>query len=184
MKRHGNLWPQVIAFDNLWRAARQAQRGKRWRPNVLEFNFNLENELVQLHRELSTQSYQPGAYRTFHIVEPKRRMISAAPYRDRVVHHALCNVIAPLFERTFIDDNYANRTGYGTHRALRRFTRFARSSRYVLQGESSARSCEAGDRIRKSTEPGRAGRPWCEGQFRLSVIFSLTFLLIDSLSNH
>jgi retron-type reverse transcriptase len=60
-------------------------------------------------------------------------MISAAPYRDRVVHHALCNIIAPLFERTFIADSYANRKGYGTHRALRRFTEFARSSRYVLQ---------------------------------------------------
>ncbi len=133
MKRHGDLWPQIIAFDNLLHAARQAQRGKRWRPNVLEFNHNLENELVELHRELTAQTYQPGAYRTFHIVEPKKRMISAAPYRDRVVHHALCNVITPIFERTFIDDNYANRTGYGTHRALRRFTGFARSSRYVLQ---------------------------------------------------
>jgi retron-type reverse transcriptase len=60
-------------------------------------------------------------------------MISAAPYRDRVVHHALCNVIVPIFERTFVSDSFANRVGYGTHRALRRFVEFARSSRYVLQ---------------------------------------------------
>ncbi len=60
-------------------------------------------------------------------------MISAAPYRDRVVHHGLCNIIVPIFERTFIHDSYANRCGFGTHRALRRFTEFARSSRYVLQ---------------------------------------------------
>jgi retron-type reverse transcriptase len=60
-------------------------------------------------------------------------MISAAPYRDRVVHHALCNVIAPVFERTFIDHSYANRLGFGTHRALRRFTELARSHRYILQ---------------------------------------------------
>ena len=60
-------------------------------------------------------------------------MISAAPYRDRVVHHALCNIIMPLIEPTFIGDSYANRQGFGTHRALRRFVNFARSSRYVLQ---------------------------------------------------
>ncbi len=133
MKRHGNLWPQVTDFANLAAAARQAQRGKRTRPNVLAFNYNLEAELLTLHEELQTKTYQPGAYRTFEIVEPKRRLISAAPYRDRVVHHALCHVIAPIFERTFIHDSYANRTGFGTHRALRRFTGFARSSRYVLQ---------------------------------------------------
>ncbi len=66
-------------------------------------------------------------------MEPKPRKISAAPYRDRVVHHALCNVIVPIFERTFIADSYANRLGFGTHRALKRFTQFARSSRYILQ---------------------------------------------------
>jgi retron-type reverse transcriptase len=60
-------------------------------------------------------------------------LISAAPYRDRVVHHALCNVIQPLFERSFIDDSYANRLGYGTHRALQRFIHFTRTRRYVLQ---------------------------------------------------
>ena len=60
-------------------------------------------------------------------------MISAAPYRDRVVHHALCNLIAPIFERTFISDSYANREGFGTHKALRKFIKFARSNRYVLQ---------------------------------------------------
>lgn len=133
MKRYGNLWPQVADFGNIIRAARQAQRGKRSRENVLAFNYNLENELIQLQTELKTKTYRPGPYHTFQIVEPKKRMISAAPYRDRVVHHALCNVIAPIFERTMIADSYANRTGFGTHRALRRFTGFLRSSRYILQ---------------------------------------------------
>ncbi|MGB7442088.1 MAG: RNA-directed DNA polymerase [Coleofasciculaceae cyanobacterium] len=133
MKRYGNLWSQIIEFENLLNAARQAQRGKRFRDNVLAFNYNLEGELLKLKAELESKTYQPGAYRTFEIVEPKRRLISAAPYRDRVVHHALCNVIVPPIERTFIADSYANRVGFGTHRALRRFTQFARSSRYVLQ---------------------------------------------------
>lgn len=133
MKRYGNLWPQITDFENLLIAARKAQRGKRFRENVLEFNYHLESELVQIKQELETKTYQPGDYHTFEIVEPKKRMISAAPYRDRVVHHALCNVIVPIFERTFIHDSYANRVGFGTHRALRKFTKFARSSRYVLQ---------------------------------------------------
>ena len=133
MKRYGNLWYQIIAFENLLNAARQAQRGKRFRHNVLTFNYNLETELFQLNTELAQKTYQPGIYKTFEIVEPKRRLISAAPYRDRVVHHALCNIIVPIFERTFIADSYANRVGFGTHRALRRFTQFARSQRYVIQ---------------------------------------------------
>jgi len=67
------------------------------------------------------------------IKEPKPRLISAAPYRDRIVHHALCNIIVPIFERTFVVESYANRIGFGSHRALRRFTKFARSNRYILQ---------------------------------------------------
>lgn len=133
MKRYGNLWPQIIAFENLLLASRQAQKGKRFRGNVLEFNHKLEIEILQLHSELKNLTYQPGAYRTFRIRDPKPRMISAAPYRDRVVHHALCNVILPLLEPKLIHDTYANRWGYGTHRALKRFTGWARSYRYCLQ---------------------------------------------------
>ena len=133
MKRYGNLWPQIIDFENLLLAARKAQRGKRWKASVLQFNYHLETELLTLQSELAAKTYKPGGYTTFEIYDPKCRMISAAPYRDRVVHHALCNIIQPLFERTFIDDSYANRIGYGTHRALRRFIHFIRTSDYVLQ---------------------------------------------------
>lgn len=133
MKRHGNLFPEIITFENLLRAAKKAQKGKQFYPNVLKFNYNLETELLTLQEELISQTYQPGEYRSFRIFEPKPRLISAAPYRDRVVHHALCNIIIPLFEPTFIYDSYANREGFGTHRALRRFTNFYRSSSYILQ---------------------------------------------------
>ncbi|MGH7450301.1 MAG: RNA-directed DNA polymerase, partial [bacterium] len=67
------------------------------------------------------------------IYEPKHRTISAAPYRDRVVHHALCNVVAPLFERTFIFDSYANRVGKGTHQAILRYRDFCRKNKYALK---------------------------------------------------
>ncbi|NMG60866.1 RNA-directed DNA polymerase [Geitlerinema sp. P-1104] len=133
MKRYGNLWPKIVDFENLLQAARQAQRGKRYRPNVLAFNHNLDQELLRLQAELIQQTYRPGGYRTFKIDDPKPRLISAAPYRDRVVHHALCNVIVPPLEQTFIRETYANRQGYGTHRALKRFTSFARTSGYILQ---------------------------------------------------
>jgi retron-type reverse transcriptase len=133
MKRFGNLWPAITDFDNLLAAARKAQQGKRFRGNVLAFNFALERELFTLQSELRHQTYQPGAYRTFEVRDPKPRIISAAPYRDRVVHHALCNVVMPLLEKSLISDTYANRVGYGTHKALQRFTHLARSHRYCLQ---------------------------------------------------
>jgi hypothetical protein len=86
MKRHGNLWQQIISFENLLLSARKAQRGKRYRDNVLAFNDRLEQNLLLLQRHLQDRTYQPGAYRTFEIFEPKPRIISAAPYPDRVVH--------------------------------------------------------------------------------------------------
>jgi hypothetical protein len=87
---------------------------------------------VTLPEELTAMTYRPGPYASFHIHEPKKRLISAAPFRDRVVHHALCNVIEPAFEASFIADSYANRVGKGTHRALNRCQAFARRYRYVL----------------------------------------------------
>ena len=103
------------------------------RANVLECEADIESELLLLQEELITGTYQPGQYREFTIYERKHRRISAAPYRDRVVHHALCKVIEPIFERTFIYDSYACRKGKGTHRAAGRFTEFSRKSLYVLK---------------------------------------------------
>jgi retron-type reverse transcriptase len=133
MKRHGQLWDRLVSFPNLLLAARKARRGKRTQPNALRFEFNLERELCRLQDELRQRSYTPGPYHTFTIQRPKPRLISAAPFRDRVVHHALCNVLAPLFEPAFIHDSYACRPGKGTHAAVRRFNAFARQHRYVLQ---------------------------------------------------
>ncbi len=133
MKRYGYLWQQLISFDNLLKAAKQAQKSKRFQPAVLKFNSNIEQELLLMQQQLQQKTYPFGEYTTFYIIEPKKRMISAAPYPDRVVHHALCNIIQPLFERSFIQHSYANRVGFGTHRALRHFTTLARQYRYVLQ---------------------------------------------------
>ena len=68
------------------------KKERKYKQNVLKFNYNLESELIQLKTELETKTYQPGKYKTFTIIERKPRMISAAPYRDRIIHHALCNI--------------------------------------------------------------------------------------------
>jgi RNA-directed DNA polymerase len=133
MKVYRDLYDQVTSFENLWLAERKAAKGKRGQPAVAAFEFNLEDELLRLQDELAAQTYRPGAYHSFYIRDPKHRLISAAPFRDRVTHHALCNVIEPIFERTFIGDSYANQVGKGTHRALDRGQAFARRYRYVLQ---------------------------------------------------
>lgn len=129
----GSLFDRLTAFSNLLKAARLASRGKRVRPNVLAFSLNLEEELHALCAELDARTYRPGAYRTFIIHEKKPRLISAAPFRDRVVHHALCNVIEPIFERGFLYDSYACRKGKGTHAAVERASCYARRFRYVLK---------------------------------------------------
>ena len=89
--------------------------------------------MLRLERELFTGSYRHGRYRDFIVHDSKKRLISAAPYRDRVVHHALCNVVEPLFDKGFIYDSYACRKSKGTHAAVDRFSAFARKWRFVLK---------------------------------------------------
>jgi len=133
MKRSGQLWDTLISFENLYLAYRKAIRGKRCRPDVAQFIFNAEAELFRLQRALQEQSYQPGVYHTFWVYEAKPRLISAAPFRDRVVHHALCNLLDPVFERGLITDLYSNRVGKGQHQAVKRAQHFARRFPYVLK---------------------------------------------------
>lgn len=135
MKRAGGLWARITDYENLMIAAERAQAGKRYRPSVLEFNFNREHNLLRLRDELKSGEYRPGEFRLFEIREPKLRVIMAAPYRDRVVHHALCNVIEPIFDRSFSPSCYANRRGMGSHRALRRCIELARKQRFVLRAD-------------------------------------------------
>ncbi len=91
-----------------------------------------KTELLRLERELQDRSYRPGRYVEIEIRDPKRRVVSAAPFRDRVVHHALCSVIEPVFERGFIANTYANRKGKGTHRAIAAYERYRDRYAHVL----------------------------------------------------
>lgn len=133
MKTHNNLFQRVCSFENILEASRKARKGKRSKTDVGRFEIELEKEVLGLREELISHRYSPGRYREFHVFVPKKRFISAAPYRDRVVHHALCNIIEPVFERTFIYDSYANRKEKGTHRAILRYQRFCRRNKYLLK---------------------------------------------------
>ncbi|HPQ72141.1 MAG TPA: reverse transcriptase domain-containing protein [bacterium] len=132
-KTFKHLFERITDFQNLLFAAKKAQKGKRYRESTLAFNFNLESNLFELQRELRSKTYAPGSYRDFIVRDSKQRLISAAPYRDRVVHHAVMNVIEPLFDPIFISDTYACRQGKGTHAALFRFREFLKRRRYVLK---------------------------------------------------
>jgi RNA-directed DNA polymerase len=133
MKRHKELFAKIGAWDNLLSAFHKAAKGKRKKAAVAAFELRLESELLALQKALLNKTYQPGGYHAFTILDPKERLISAAPFRDRIVHHALCNVIEPLFERTFIHQSYANRKGKGTHKAIVQYQEYARQYRYVLK---------------------------------------------------
>ncbi len=130
---HDDLYDEIAGFQPLLRAAQEALRGKRRKPGAAVFAADLEKEVLRLDRQLRDQTYRPGRYKKLEIHDPKHRIVSAAPFRDRVVHHALYAVIAPIFERGFIADTYANRIGKGTHRAVDRYEVFRDRFRHVLR---------------------------------------------------
>lgn len=125
------LW----SWDNLQQAWQRAAAGKRGRPGTAAFEHRWADNLLALSDDLRSGSWRHQPYTHFVIHEPKRRRISAAAFRDRVVHHALCQVIEPRFERLFIADSYANRPRKGTHQAVARLQQLAGAHRYVLRAD-------------------------------------------------
>ena len=123
----------VCVWENLLLAWRKAARGKRGRTATAAFEHQVADKLLALQQALAEGRYRPGRYEHFYIHETKRRRISAAPFPDRVVHHALCNILEPHFERRFQPTSFANRLGMGTHRAIDRVQRLAREHPYALR---------------------------------------------------
>ena len=120
MKTYNNLFNKICTFQNLHLAYLKARKCKRYRNDILKFSYNLEENLLKLQEELSNQTYCHGGYRQFIVCDAKKRCIKAAPFRDRVVHHAVCNIIEPIFNKRFIYDSYACREEKGTHKAIKR----------------------------------------------------------------
>ena len=124
---------RLCEWDNLITSWRLASRGKTSSEAVARFAHAVGEQLLDLQHRLLRGLWRPGPYVHFTIHEPKRRLISAAPFADRVVHHALCRVIEPRFEAAFVPWSFANRTGRGTHRAVDRLQDLARAHRWVLR---------------------------------------------------
>ncbi len=133
MRRAGNLLGPATEFAALVKAAQRASRGKRRQSEVNAFYFRLEDELLALQREMRTGCWYPGPYRVFQVRDPKERTIAAAPFPDRVVHHALCAAMEPRLEAVQISDSYACRVGRGTHAAVHRAHGHVRTFRYFLK---------------------------------------------------
>ena len=132
-KKQRDLFDGIACFSGLLAAALRAANGKRGKPGVAAFLAGLETEVLRLERELASGRYRPGRYTKIEIFDPKHRIVSAAPFRDRVVHHAFCAVCEPIFERGFVYDSYANRLGNGTRRAVARYEKFRDGYRHVLR---------------------------------------------------
>jgi retron-type reverse transcriptase len=120
MKSYGQLWERIVSPENLVAALGRVTKGRGESAVVVAFAARADVELAVLRAELLSGTWRPGSYGQFRVTDPKPRTISCAPVRDRVVHHALCGVIAPLLERSFTEDCYACRVGKGTHRATQR----------------------------------------------------------------
>jgi RNA-directed DNA polymerase len=133
--RNGELFRTLCEPAHLMACARSAARGKKRKPDAAAFLLNMEPECFRLAAELAAGTWIPGAYRSYVIREPKPRLISAAPFADRVVHHALVSLLEPHFERRFVTHSYACRVGKGTHRALERATELSGRRRFVLKGD-------------------------------------------------
>ena len=130
-----SLFEKIIAKENLYLAAHQAALGKRFRDNVALWRLNIEEQVGRLHEDFKCKRYKHGSYKIFQIWDPKKREISVAPFRDRVVHHAFHDVIEPTVDKKFIYDSYACRNEKGTHQALGRADKFIRANRYCFHGD-------------------------------------------------
>ncbi|MFH1823322.1 MAG: reverse transcriptase domain-containing protein [archaeon] len=126
MKSYKYLYPKIYSIRNLCLAWRKARKGKTMKDYVVEFELNLKENILQLHKELKDETYKPLPLKTFILRDPKTRKISKSYFRDRVIHHAVHRVIEPIFDKTFINDSCANRIRKGNLYALKRFDKFKR----------------------------------------------------------
>jgi retron-type reverse transcriptase len=136
MKRRGNLFGLAFTREALLAAYHDAAKSKRGKRACFNFERNLGTQLAALHEELHGGIYKPRPYFTFTVHKPKTRLIFAPAFRDCVVQHAIYRVISPIFERTFIDQSFACRVGYGTHKAAdyaQEALQLSPEGRYTLQ---------------------------------------------------
>ena len=136
MKRHGDLWAKIIALDNLYDAYKAARKGKRWQRKVKTFEKNTIANILQLQVNLDNRHFTTSGYRTKKVYEPKERDIYVLPFfPDRIVQHALLQVLIPIWDPLFIEQSYACRPGYGMHAASRKTMGYVRRYKYFLKAD-------------------------------------------------
>ena len=133
MRSYGGIWERIVSEENLRAAWRRVRRGHASSAAVQSYEANLYENLAVLRERFLCGTYRPTGYRQFRIYDPKPRTISCAPVVDRIVHHALCGVITPLIERSFVPVSFACRKGYGAHSACALARRYAGKARYFCK---------------------------------------------------
>lgn len=119
MKRINNLFDKVVTKDNLMIAYQKARKGKSGQYGVKIFEKNVESNIDQLYNELISGTYKTSEYSVFKIYDPKEREIFRLPFRDRVVHHAIMNILEPIWTSVFIHHTYSCIKGRGIHAVLK-----------------------------------------------------------------
>lgn len=133
MKRADNLFEQITDLNNLEFAYLKALKGKRYTPEVLIYAKRIDENLFNLKIQLENETYNHGKYRQFKIYDPKERLITAASFEDRIIHHAIMNILEPVFEKQFVFHTYACRKNKGTHRAVEYASKKAKQCEYFLK---------------------------------------------------
>lgn len=124
MKTYKNIYPKIISYENLFNAYKKARKGKSKKSYVKVFEKNLEANLISLHLDLKFNRYYPVKLRRFIVRDPKTRVIHSSIFRDRIVHHAIINILNPIYEKIFIYDSFASRKGKGSQNAVKRLVSF------------------------------------------------------------
>jgi len=138
LKRYGDLWDKIVSYDNLYLAYKKARKNKGWQRQVQEVDADVENKLLAIQEMLIKRTYKVSPYKKRVIFEPKERDIYILPfYPDRIIQHALMNVIAPLWDKMFIDTSYSCREGKGQHKGVKKCAEYVRKYSYCLQGDIS-----------------------------------------------
>jgi len=126
MKTFNNFYNLIISPESLFIAWKRFSRDKRKKKDVLQFEWNLEQNIFALHRDLKNKTYKHGSYGSFYITDPKQRHIHKATVRDRVLHHSIVRILTPLFEPIFIANSFSCRIGKGTHRGVKSVEKMSR----------------------------------------------------------
>lgn len=137
MKRHGNLWEKIISLDNLYTALKNASRGKKNKAGVRKVLKNPDKAVNRLH-DILIKGFKNSKYRHKTVYEPKQRLIYILPFfPDRIVHHAVINVVENIWDNLFISDSYSCRKGKGQHAGSRRCMEYVRKYKYCLKCDIS-----------------------------------------------